>query len=74
MGRADDDLSRDCSYVNSSIRRGPAHVAERKEVKFREQQAQGMFWCSWWRNNRSGGLKGAWLTERPREELLPVST
>lgn len=35
MDRADDGLSRDCSYVSSSSRRGPAQVAERKEVKYR---------------------------------------
>lgn len=31
----DDDLSRDCSNVSSSVRRGPAYVAERREVKYR---------------------------------------
>ena len=35
MGRVDHDLSRDCLYVNLIIGMGPAHVAERKEVKYR---------------------------------------
>lgn len=74
-GPRDDDLSRDCSYVNSSIGRGPAHVVGKKEVKFRVPGTAGPrdVQCSWWRSNRSGVPKGAWLTERPREGLLPIS-
>lgn len=75
MGRADDDLSEQRLLVcKLQHRKGSSPCCGEEGGKSpKGQQAQGMFWCSWWRSNRSGGPKGAWLTERPREGLLPIS-
>lgn len=55
MGRADDDLSRDCSYVNSSIGRGPAHVVGRKEIKYRVPRGSRPKGCSGARGGEATG-------------------
>lgn len=62
-------MSRCCSYINSSFRRGPACGVERTEVRSKvpgHSRSDG-------RGRRTGGLEGTWLTEGTREELALFS-
>lgn len=64
-----DEMSRCCSYINSSFRRGPACGVERTEVRSKvpgHSRSDG-------RGRRTGGLEGTWLTEGTREGLVLFS-
>lgn len=63
-----------CWHVNSSFRRGPAHGVERKEVKYKvpgDSRPREVLVLTGRSDRRLGGIKGAWLTEGTKEELVP---